>query len=208
MTQHQEARGKVMVVGLSKTGTSTLKVMLETLGYRVCGPRKKLLPAVRAGDMREVDALLEAYDAFEDWPWPLVYRHAHARYGDQIRFVLTTRISFERWFKSLVSHGRGSSPFKGMGASYGYYRPDGNEDAFRSIYETHNREVREYFAAYPDRLVEMCLEAGDGWEKLSEFLGRPVPAGAVPHANRTGEKPRRLNVALNGIISAVYARLH
>ncbi|MDX2309577.1 MAG: sulfotransferase [Hyphomicrobium sp.] len=198
---------KVMVVGLSKTGTSTLRTMLEMLGYRVCGPRKKLLPAVRAGDMAGVDELLDVYDAFEDWPWPLVYGHAHQRFGNDIRFVLTTRASPQKWFQSLVNHGRGSSPFRGMWATYGHYRPDGHEAAFKAIYERHNSDVRHYFAAHPGAMAEICLERGDGWNVLCPLVGAAVPAEPVPHSNKAGEKPRLVNRAINSVITPIYARL-
>ncbi len=200
---------KVLVIGLSKTGTSTLKVMLERLGYRVCGPRKDLLRRLHAGDPSSVDATLAAYDAFEDWPWPLVYQRAHRIYGTRVKFVLTTR-SFESWFKSLTDHGRRSNPFRGMHDAYGFYRPVGREAAFRRIYEQHNTAVRTYFASRPDQLLELCLERGDGWDELCRFLGEAVPAMPVPRSNTAVElgasHTERLNTIVNDAIGILYRR--
>jgi hypothetical protein len=198
---------KVVVVGLSKTGTSTLKVMLSGLGYTVCGPRKDLLTRVRAGDIAAIDPVLDQYDAFEDWPWPLTYRYVLERYGDRAKFILSTRGSFEQWYTSLIKHGRSSSPFRGMYPTYGYYRPDGREAEFRKIYETHNEDVRQFFASRPAQCVEFCLENGDGWDKLCGLLGEPVPDLPVPRQNKAADRNKPVNVFINELIAPVYRRV-
>src|SRR5690606_37291517 len=76
-------------IGLNKTGTSSLRAALEHLGYRVCGPRKDLLRAIRRGDFSGFDQVVDAYDAFEDFPWPLVFEYLYERYGSDTKFVLT-----------------------------------------------------------------------------------------------------------------------
>jgi hypothetical protein len=196
-------KNKVVVVGLSKTGTSTMRVMLEALGYTVCGPRKDLLAHVRANNWAALDPVVDSHDAFEDWPWPLAYQHIFARYPNA-RFILTKRKSFDAWFRSLVNHGRGSSPFRGMYRNYGHYRPDGNEAAFREIYDGHTAQVQAFFADKPGQLIDFCLETGDGWEALCRHIGEPVPDCPVPHINKTDVGRKRLNVAINGIIAPVY----
>jgi len=199
---------KVFVVGLSKTGTSTLKEMLTTLGYRVCGPKKDLLAAVRAGDIGAIDSTLDAYDAFEDWPWPLVYRYANERHGPKARFILTRRRDADTWFRSVESHGLGTSPLKSMRDAYGHYRPFGRKAAFVKTYEEHNAAVRAYFAAAPERFIEFCLEEGDGWEKLCGFLGHDSPGTAVPHRNRSTPDRKPFARLVNRLIIApIYSRL-
>jgi hypothetical protein len=198
---------KVVGIGLSKTGTSTLKHMLTALGYRVCGPRKDLLARVRRGEMSAIDDTLKVYDGFEDWPWPLTYQHVMERYGQRARFILTVRDTTDKWLASVVAHGFRTDPAKSMRHAYGYYRPFGREQEFRSMYEAHNDDVRRFFAAYPGQLLEFCLDKGDGWEKLCGFLDEPVPALPVPHANRTLEQGKRLNVVLNSLIAPIYACL-
>jgi hypothetical protein len=47
--------------------------------------------------------------------------------------------------------------------------------------------VRQHFAQYPAQFLDVCWEKGDGWEKLCRFLGRDIPEGPFPHANRTNE---------------------
>jgi len=201
--QHQ----KVVVVGLSKTGTSSLKVMLQQLGYSVCGPKKDLLAQVRAGNRAAIEPTLEAYDAFEDWPWPLVYKDIHATYGDRARFILTVRKDADTWFRSIENHGYRTALLKSMKNAYGYYRPFGRKKQFQAIYESHNAEVRAHFADKPRLFMEMCLENGEGWTELCSFLGHPVPYETVPHRNKTNPNNKRLARFVNTIIAPVYARL-
>jgi hypothetical protein len=198
---------KAVVIGLSKTGTSTLHHMLAALGYRVCGPRKDLLARVRRGEISAVDETLAAFDAFEDWPWPLTYRHVVERYGSSAKFILSVRASTDKWLASVMAHSFRTDPTKSMRLAYNYYRPFGREHKFRELYEQHNDEVRRFFADRPDQLMEFCLENGDGWDKLCSYLNEPVPALPVPHANRTADQQKRLNVILNGIIAPIYSRL-
>ena len=51
----------------------------------------------------------------------------------------------------------------------------------RYAYATHERNVREYFAGRPEDLLVMNVTAGDGWELLCPFLGKPVPDFPFPH---------------------------
>ena len=198
---------KVFVIGLSKTGTSSLKVMLTALGYKVCGPRKDLLSSVRAGRHSEFINVFDQYDAFEDWPWPLVYRYADEQFGSAGRFILTQRSSFDVWFTSVENHGYGTDPLKSMKDAYGFYRPFGRREAFRRIYENHNASAREYFRDSPERLLEFCLDNGDGWEKLCHFLGHANPGSEVPHKNRTDPHRKPLARLFNRLIAPIYSRL-
>lgn len=195
---------KVIVIGLSKTGTTTLKDMLEKLGYRVCGPRKELLAEIRAGNMAAIDPVLDSYDAFEDWPWPLAYKYILERHGNKAKFILTTRSTTEKWLESIKQHGYGKSIFKSMHQTYGYYRPYGREKKFASIYETHNDEVRRFFSNHPEQLMEFCLENGDGWDKLCEFLEQARPKNPVPHRNKTDPRKRVLNRLSNKLVEPFY----
>ncbi|GAA5067914.1 hypothetical protein N0B44_02365 [Roseibacterium beibuensis] len=199
---------KVFVIGLSKTGTTTMKDMLTTLGYRVRGPSKTLLAAIRAGDMDAALPVMEAYDAFEDWPWPLVYRKAYEVYGDRARFVLTVRRDEDTWFRSIEQHGYGTSPLKSMKDAYGHYRPFGRKAEFTALYRDHTAAARAFFADKPGLFMEFCLEHGDSWDKLCPFLGHPVPTGEpTPHRNKTAKGKRALNRKLNALIAPIYARL-
>lgn len=50
-------------------------------------------------------------------------------------------------------------------------------ERFTHVYELHARNTRDYFADRPQDLMIMNISAGDGWEKLCQFLDLPVPDG-------------------------------
>jgi hypothetical protein len=52
-----------------------------------------------------------------------------------------------------------------------------------SVFNAHNEEVRRSVPA--DRLL--VYESGEGWEKLCDFLGLPVPSTPYPALNTTGD---------------------
>lgn len=197
-------KNKIVVIGLSKTGTTTLKEMLTVLGYRVHGKNKKLIKKVHAGNMSAIDPALESFDAFKDWPWPLTYRYVLERYGRDAKFILSTRSSTEKWFKSIEQHASRANIFKTMWLSYGYYKPYGRKQEFCKYYEDFNDEARRFFANHPGQLLEFCLERGDGWEKLCQFLGEPAPDMPVPHSNRADQNKLRFNQFLNRLIRPPY----
>ncbi len=177
--------GKVVCIGLNKTGTKTLKSYFVSWGLRNRSFDKDAFDLYRAGRTDEVLQSMEGFDTFEDWPWPLLYREIDARYPGA-RFILTTRISPERWFRSLCNMAVRMGPLNDFERHvYGYAMPHGRGGQHKKIYEAHNSAVREHFRDRPGKLLELCWEAGDGAGKLAEFLGLPEPAGPPRHANKS-----------------------
>ncbi|MFB6258355.1 MAG: sulfotransferase family protein [Flavobacteriales bacterium] len=173
--------GKVIGIGFHKTGTSTLGKALERLGYEVCGVQWELADPLIQGNMEPVWDIADRYQAFQDNPWPLLFREMDARYPGSL-FILTWRDE-ERWIRSVTDHlGKNSTRMRewiydGKGA------PLGNESHYLERYERHDREVKEYFKERPGDLLLMNFEEGDGWEKLCHALGCPIPDEAFPHEN-------------------------
>jgi hypothetical protein len=58
-----------------------------------------------------------------------------------------------------------------------------NKDRFVHVYDTHVRNVRDYFRHRPEDLLVLDICGGDGWEKLGPFLGLSIPRAQFPHAN-------------------------
>jgi len=175
-------RAKVFCVGFQKTGTTSMRSAFETLGYRVAGHFGVDDPQIRDHALPQAIELARRYSAFQDNPWPLLFRELDARFPGS-RFVLTVRDP-QRWIESVVGHfGDLSTPMREW-IYDGHGAPRGNEDAYLERFERHNREVREYFSARPGDLLEMNVEEGDGWESLCRFLGLPVPDEPFPHQNK------------------------
>lgn len=177
---------KIFGIGLNKTGTTTLGACLQGLGYRHMSCRRDLLVKYRHGDLDPIFSVTDAFDSFDDWPWPLLYRELLERYGAQARFVLTKRRSAETWLGSLKKHALITHPkWHCRELAYGYAYPFHHERAHLDFYDRHNREVVDFFAAQgaSDQLLTVCWEDGDGQEKIAAFLGYDPAQIEIPHAN-------------------------
>jgi hypothetical protein len=174
---------KVFCIGFHKTGTTSLELALRKLGYRVQGSFGTKDPDI-ANKVHELAyALVEQFDAFEDNPWPILYRELDQRFPGS-KFVLTRRPT-ESWILSQVKDFASTeTPMRRWiyGANAGC--PQGNEAIYVARYERHNREVQEYFAARPDDLLIIDLPNDDGWSRLCPFLGHAIPNAPFPHANK------------------------
>jgi hypothetical protein len=178
----RQARPKVFCIGFHKTGTSSLDSALTRLGYRVTGPNGYEDPDI-GEKLHELAAqLIDEYDAFQDNPWPLLYRWVDERVPGA-RFILTIRDE-DAWLRSVIKHfGERVTPMRELIYGEGHGSPVGNEDLYLERYRRHNREVLDYFRGRDDLLV-LKLTEGEGWERLCPFLGHSVPRAPFPHANR------------------------
>jgi hypothetical protein len=58
-----------------------------------------------------------------------------------------------------------------------------DEQKFRQGYRRHHDDVARYFAKRPDDLLRMRICEGEGWQKLCDLLGHPVPDVPFPSLN-------------------------
>lgn len=181
---------KVFGIGLNKTGTTTLGMCLKQLGFKHLSCRRDLLLAYRENRLSEIFAIIDQYESFEDWPYPLMYRELLNRYGSTAKFILTTRSSPAVWLDSLKSHALRTDPDNHCRLlAYGHNYPHGQEQQHIDFYNNHNQAVREFFSerGASSQLAEMCWEAGHGWIELCSFLALDVPAVEFAHANKRGK---------------------
>jgi len=195
---------KVFCVGFGKTGTSSMREALEMLGYRVTGPNGTDDPDIAANLESMVRDLAERYDAFQDNPWPLVYREMDARYPGS-KFILTTRDE-TKWIESAVAHFGGSStPLRTL--VYGVGDPKGNEAAWIERRRRHEREVADYFRDRPDDLLTVDVTRDPDWKPLCDFLGLPVPSRPFPHQQSRVKREFRSRWGGLGRLVAPFVRL-
>ncbi len=173
--------GKIFCIGFQKTGTSTIRDALRVLGYRVCGVRYHLIGPIRRSDLRPVHEMVAQFDAFEDNPWPLLFRELDRDYPGS-RFIMTIRDEAP-WLRSVVNH-LGVLPDRMQKLVYGHGAPGGYEDVALARYRRHNEEVFAHFADRPDDILVLDFTKGDGWAEICGFLGCPIPSTALPHANK------------------------
>ena len=181
---------KVFVIGLSRTGTTSVHQALVKLGLEGIH-WVNLLTGRLPG---EVD--LQIFDAFSDINISARFETLAECYP-AARFVWTQR-PLESWDRSVSTHyeqrngvrspgelsdRRHSGHFEGQSGEIHeslYTRHSSWADAYRAF----SARVERYFgAASNDRLLRLSVTDGEGWEPLCRFLGRPVPQTAFPHAN-------------------------
>jgi len=180
---------KVFGIGFHKTGTTSLAKALQALDYRVTGPNRLHDPALPRTVHRWAPRLVHKYDAFQDNPWPLLYRWLDRHYPGS-KFILTIRPT-DAWLDSVCRHFRDDVTAMRRWV-YGVGCPAGNEQCYRDRYNRHNDEVREYFAHRPDDLLVVDLCEAGAWWPICDFLGHPAPPQPFPCANTAGVRERSL----------------
>ena len=173
---------KVFCIGFHKTGTSSLGDALAQLGYRVTGPNNgQQNPDIEGTVIPQAFEIAEEFDAFQDNPWPLLYKELDAKFPGS-KFILTLRDP-HAWIKSQINHfGREETPMRRW--IYGAGSPVGNERRYKRRLKRHNKDVMRYFKKRPNDLLVMNLEQGDGWNPLCSFLGFEIPDHGFPHSGR------------------------
>jgi len=162
---------KVFCIGYVKTGLTTLTKGLKILGYRSV---QYLRISVEPKE-GWIDYIINCnYDAFTDAP---VRRRNIYKEIDKIipdsKFILTIR-DILSWRRSYLNYFKGSP-----------WDIKNSQDLKQYIqrYLDHNKQVIEYFKDRPDKLLVMNIIEGDGWEKLCDFLNKPIPKKPFPHKN-------------------------
>lgn len=185
---------RVIGAALPRTGTLSLKVALELLGFGKCyhmaelilNPEHAPLWAAAPDRPEGLDPLWDRYQATTDFPGCTVWRQLADRFPDAK--VILTRRSPDSWFES-VSETVGQREHMEMmfaspvGPALKALDPFGADPTDRTAmvaaFERYGEEVR---AAIPaERLLE--FSAKDGWEPLCAFLGVPVPDVPYPRIN-------------------------
>jgi Sulfotransferase domain len=175
---------KVFCLGFHKTGTTSLEILLQDMGYQVASPYKNwdaaLTEKLEKSDLSELQRLTELFDAFQDAPWFLFYK-AFDQWYPNSKFILTIRDSHSWWISFLNYFKNEYKPlFKYI---YGYDNPVGHEKVFVERFEEHKRKVLEYFKDRPNDLLVVDVSDDAALQKLSTFLEKPTSYSQMPHAN-------------------------
>lgn len=192
---------KVIGAGYGRTGTLTLKIALEMLGFGPCHHMSEVIgkPEMmafwnRVADGEEIDweEGLGAFNSTVDWPSCAYYAELADAYPEA-KVILSHRDS-ERWYESMADTILKFMPMSGMlnpptpenqlrfgglivaGKAFGH---DLSRENLIASYERHNAEVQQRIP--PERLL--VFDPAQGWAPLCAFLGVPAPAEDFPRAN-------------------------
>jgi hypothetical protein len=193
---------EIVGAGFGRTGTNSLKLALERLGFGPCHhmfevrDNPELLPAWEAaarGGTVDWDEVFRGYRSQVDWPGARYWREL-ARHFPKAQVILTVRDP-DAWFDSvqatiapfLAARGTHSSPHVNAIAEMGYQtvavqvfkdRLSDRDHATR-IFKRHSAEVQSEIPA--GRLLTFDLR--DGWKPLCNFLGVEAPEIPFPKTN-------------------------
>ena len=178
---------KIFGIGLSKTGTTSLAGALEVLGFRTRDYPG--LTTYTPGDLASIDpVVLGENDALTDTPIPSFYRALDQHYPGA-RFILTVRdmdgwlLSCKKQFTAKLADKQNEAHNRLFMDLYGTTVFD--ETLFRSGYQRFVDGVLDHFRDRPQDLLILDIAAGQGWDELCAFLGKPVPAVPFPKSNVT-----------------------
>ena len=199
---------EVVGAGFGRTGTLSLKLALERLGFGPCHHMVEVIDnAEQIGLWEQVvegnadwDEVYRGYRATVDWPGAHFWREITAHYPNA-KVILTVRDP-ERWYESVketifrVAQATTPAPTDaGRRRILGSVVWDGDfggrfsdKDHTIGVFNDHNEAVRRAIPA--DRLLE--FEVGQGWEPLCAFLDVPVPDEPFPRSNDRQEFAARV----------------
>jgi len=191
---------QVIGAGYGRTGTLSLKLALEQLGFGPCFHMSEAIANQACiADWLEAtrgranwEKIFAGYRATVDHPGCAFYRELAVRYP-HAKVVLTVRDPND-WFDStqatvfspLMRKRVPEGPLKEfLGKTVWDLFGDAIDDRERMVaaFERHTAEVRNAIAA--ERLL--VFEAKQGWGPLCTFLGAAVPATAFPRVNSREE---------------------
>jgi hypothetical protein len=203
---------EVIGAGFGRTGTMSLKVALEELGFGPCYHMSEVFENPEHVDQWEAaregranwEELFRGYRASVDWPCAAFYEELMERCPDA-KVILTVR-NPERWYESVRStiynvQNVASSPIFSLAALFvprmRHMRRIARmasdlawEDMFDGRFEDRGYAIEvferwneEVKRRVPDERL-LVYEVKEGWEPLCDFLGVPVPEGKpFPHVN-------------------------
>ncbi len=206
---------QVIGAGFGRTGTLSLKVALERLGFKKCHHMTEVLSnpesapawvAASRGEHVDWHEVFSGYKACVDWPSCMFYRELMEVFPEA-KVVITVRDP-ERWYESVnttiailtmdtprwlcwLVPAIGAVIKVSLACVWKTFdnRFEDKEHAI-AVFRAHIEEVKRVVP--PSRLL--VFEVAQGWGPLCEFLDVPVPVGAFPHLNDRTAMGRRLRI--------------
>ncbi len=190
---------KVIGAGLSRVGTTSLRLALERLLGARCYHMNDVFAqpnhvsiwhAAAQGRMPDWQSFLASYTAVVGWPAAAFWQELSQAFPDAL-ILLAVRDPLSWWHSvhttifpatQAAAGSEWHAMFEAVLATR-FTNDLNNQKACLAAYECHNALVRN--TAPPHRLCEWHL--GEGWTSLCAGLKMPVPDEPFPHANTREE---------------------
>lgn len=204
---------KIFCIGFNKTATTSLAKTLDIFGFKMGNQNiAELLSEEVSKKMYEkFIKYCKTADAFQDIPFmfPEVYKVLDKTFPNS-KFILTTRDNKEEWYDSLkrfhtkkFSKNKQSLPTEEdlVKTTYIYEGwvldikkmfweypkvPLYDKETYQNMYESHNKEVINYFKERSKDFIVLNLKQTQDFDKLCNFLNVKNPIiTAFPWENKT-----------------------
>jgi hypothetical protein len=195
---------EVFSAGFGRTGTMSLKLALEQIGFGPChhmdevlGNGETQIPLWNAAYAGRPDfaAIYAGYRSAVDWPTAAYWRELAEAFPDA-KVILSTR-SAQSWCSSFSdtiltilsapeTWPEPARPWLEMVTDVVIKRSLGGKTGTDDLIAAFNAQEAAVKAAISaDRLL--VFDVRQGWEPLCRFLGKPVPAAPFPRTNSKDE---------------------
>ncbi len=203
---------KIIGAGLGRTGTMSLKIALEGLGFGPCyhmiecipqGPDHWQLWVDALSGRQNWESVFTGFNSAVDFPTCSSYLSL-AQYYPDAKIILTVRDQ-ERWFDSTqetifspkwIEFLRASpmNPFLQLTVFDFFKDRLHDKNHFIERFQDHVNEVKKNIPA--SRLL--VFDVRQGWAPLCEFLNVPEPDTEFPRVNEAEETKNLLNDMMQG----------
>ena len=171
---------KVFVIGLSRTGTTSITAALNGLGWRTYHFFRHLVAwDPQTGRPTTVPAAADAFDGFTDIAPTLVFEELVDRHPDAL-FVQTTRPA-KQWGEAMIRFTGGQPnrmlflyhpvPNTFYRRNYGDGWADYTAPQWAGVMTAYDARVASCFVGCPDRLLRLDVSAPSALSELASFIG-------------------------------------
>jgi len=204
---------KVIGAGYPRTGTSSLKLALEQLGFGPCHHMREVimdLPSARlwieaAEGRPDWDRIFAGYQSCTDAPGCAFWRELADEYPDA-KVLLSVRDP-DQWFDSTQTTvfsdqmlnrnqplGSDMTEFFAKVVTHEFGERIHDRDFMLAQFERRKQEV---IAAIPEPRL-LVYDVREGWEPLCAWLGVAAPETPFPHTNTRAEMMQRRQAMAQG----------
>ena len=209
---------KVVGAGFGRTGTLSLALALEELGFSKChhmrelnnvSAQAKIWKSISEGADVDWSQIFKGYQACVDWPSSIYWKPLVKFYPDS-KVILTTR-SEESWYRStydtIYPKTAKASKIKLLFNRKFKNKVDMCNNAiwngiFEGRFEDRDFAIQKFrdhieqvTKAIPeDRLL--VFNVSQGWQPLCDFLNAPIPDLPFPHVNESDKSTGNQNQSL------------
>jgi len=197
---------EIIGAGFGRTGTLSLKLALEKLGFAKCYHMQEVFQhpehmaewkAAHRGEKPDWEALYRGYRATVDWPSCNLWEEHAALYPDA-KVILSTRDP-QGWYDSVMNtiYRFSMEAYHSDDLTARAFGRFAHEVIWAKIFDgrvedrdyaigVYNAHVQRVMATIPKHRL-LVFQAQEGWRPLCQFIGVAVPDEPYPRANTSEE---------------------